>query len=141
MADIKDVRRWLEGEDVPGLPKRDEVWPHAVRVVKVRKTANPNKLLVVKYRVADDGDDALLLSGQYSGKTLRQVARIDVEYLRALARCAVEELSQLVSYIMVQMRLGDDDGGKIEFKVMTGNGPESCCLYWGSYDMAIDTGV
>jgi len=78
MSTLDDLRRWLEGENVPGLPDRTNIWPLNRLVPRAKRPSRR------QYKVSDDGQDAILLFGKHKGKTVSQLAGEDKGYLRWL---------------------------------------------------------
>jgi hypothetical protein len=71
VATLEEVRRWLQGESIDGMPSRrkhaEPVEPPAV------SGARPSK----QFKISVDGKDALLLFGkQFHGKRLSEIVTI-----------------------------------------------------------------
>ena len=78
---LEQVRLWLTGENVDGLPDRTRIWP-----IKKRGGLDMGKMAGacrhVQYTMSMDGSDAVLLFGKYRGQSVSVLVNKDEEYCR-----------------------------------------------------------
>lgn len=118
MASLEEIRRWLQGENVAGLPPRELAWdrkptPRLSKpdvepgttykdeafADKIRRKAKEERgrkskealkgkgalthsKLAARFRVSEDGDDAMLLFGKHNGSNVSDLATANPGYLR-----------------------------------------------------------
>lgn len=91
MPSLEDIRRWLEGVDQPNLPPRKLAWnrprpsprhtkKHTTPLAKAMR-AKKQAGQVGKYRISEDGEDAVLLFGKHNGKKVSELFKDDRSYL------------------------------------------------------------
>lgn len=133
MPSLEEIREWLRGKRVNGLPDRKGKWDLPGDGVKRRKGVDIGKMedateamrkfgnaaMRAKYKINADGDDAVLLFGKHSGKRVSALAKGYPDYLRwLLQQDFPEDLVEIVKY-RLQKRYAP---GSIRFEAFTGTG-------------------
>lgn len=101
MATLKEIRKWLRGEDIEGLPPRSLAWKDDERTKRAKRrklvegadefsdriaeksaavvSSNQQK---AKWKISSDGTDALLLFGKHNGDLVSDITKTDRAYLK-----------------------------------------------------------
>ena len=84
MPTLEELRRWARGEPTesfgaPPVPKRAKPESKDTGPTKSQEPASAPKLL--KYKISDDGTDALLKFGKHRGSPLSAIKQKDPGYL------------------------------------------------------------
>lgn len=105
MTKLDDFRRWLQGEEVDGLPLP---WRKPASTPEHPAALDHERLLlekqrVVKYIVTKDGTDAMLMFGRFKGQRLSQMTRSPegMSYMQwMLTQSFPQELRDVVYHVL-----------------------------------------
>lgn len=86
MTTLEEIRKYLRGEDVEGLPKRASVWPtensFVKRMLQSRDKFNRNNRAMIGER----GGEYIFLLGKHTGESLEMVFETDIHYIEWLVK-------------------------------------------------------
>lgn len=123
MPSLEEIRQWLQGEDVDGLPSRSLAWAPRVSTAK----GKPSRMSLAeryrkrrdeikagkgignilghggRYTINIDGDDAVLKFGKHKGKSISELANSQSGYLDWILRQEFPE--ELKDVVVHQKRL------------------------------------
>jgi hypothetical protein len=107
MSSPGDIKRWLRGENVKGLPDRTKIWP-----IPKKKTATDSAFKIIDhpsssvvYRISDGGNDALLLFGKHRGYQLTEIVKKEPEYLEWLMDSSYGvDLKDIAGFVLEEHR-------------------------------------
>lgn len=95
MPTLEQLREWARGNPIDGLPE-PEVSP---RLAESRRLAQMGGHRTHKYKISQDGTDALLKFGRHTGKSVSRVVKSDRDYAEWLLGADVDaELKDVVKY-------------------------------------------
>jgi hypothetical protein len=96
MPTLDELRKWATGEKVSGMPQKARQCRVSAKVSSQRMMERLNQLRdqtrlvagrkTTHYKIADDGENALILFGKHNGKTLDVIMQEDPTYLDWMLR-------------------------------------------------------